>query len=127
MSALPQVNAADPAASPLLVKALTAHGGATEPPFKTRNHPAFPALETWVRFARAAEGTSAPQGPPPGREAVEPKKLPNLPGDPPAPPPVEVPGDAFGHDSTTIPKPTKPAADDPFDPAIFNGEVRPKK
>jgi hypothetical protein len=125
MAALPHINAADPATSPLLVKALTPHGGATEAPFKTRTHPAFPALETWVRFARAAEGTPAPEGPPLGREPAEPKKLPELPD---AVKVAAPPGEAFGQDSqTAAPPKTKTVADDPFDPALFNGEVKPRK
>lgn len=134
MAALPHVNPTDPAASPLLVKAVTPHGGATDAPFRTRNHPAFPALETWVRFARAPEGTPAPTAPIPAREPAEPKKLPDLSADPPGPvvpaggkPPAPPPGEAFGQDSATPARPTKPAADDPFDPAIFNGEVKPRK
>jgi hypothetical protein len=117
MAALHQVNAADPAQSPILLKALTPHGSATEAPFKTRTHPAFQNLEAWARFARAADGTLEPETPLP---ATEPRKLPDLP-----PPP---PGDAFGQDSKTVPpRPTKTVADDPFDPAIFNGTVKPRK
>ncbi|HEX3146609.1 MAG TPA: hypothetical protein VHR66_00815 [Gemmataceae bacterium] len=117
MSALQQVNAAEPTQSPILVKALMPHGSATEAPFKTRNHPAFQTLETWARFARAADGTLEPERPLP---TTEPRKLPDLP-----PPP---PGNVFGQDSKTVPpKPTKTVADDPFDPAIFNGTVRPRK
>jgi hypothetical protein len=132
MAALPHVNPADAAASPLLIKAVTAHGGATEAPFRSRTHPAFPTLEMWVRFARAPEGTPAPEGPLPAREPAEPKKLPDLPGESSGP---VVPAGAaapaatpFGQDSKTPRTPTtKTVPDDPFDPAIFNGEVRPRK
>jgi hypothetical protein len=120
MSALAQVNPSDPAASPLLVKAVTAHGNATTPPFRTKAHPAYQTLETWVRFCRAPEGTLEPLGPlEPARP--EPKKLPDLGAERvPAAPPAE----AFGKDSPS--KPVKTQADDPFDPAIFNGELRKK-
>ena len=131
MAALPHINAADPAASPLLLKALTAHGSATEAPFKTRSHPAYQTLETWVGFARATDGTNAPDEPLPPRESVEPRKLPELPTDAAGPglPKVAMPpGDVFGQDSKTVPpRPTKAVAADPFDPAIFNGEVKPRK
>lgn len=112
LAALAQVNPADPPASPILVKAVTPHGSATDAPFKTRSHPAYKTLETWAAFARAAEGTPAPAGPP------EPKTLPVLGTDQPTP---ATPGNEFGRDSsTTPPKPPKAPGDDPFDPAAFN-------
>jgi hypothetical protein len=119
MAALPHVNPADPAASPILLKAVTPHGGATDAPIKTRAHPAYQTLEAWVRFARAPEGTAVPA-------PAEPMKLPDLPPEKPAATPL--PTEAFGTDSKTVPpRPTKTEAADPFDPAIFNGEVKPRK
>jgi hypothetical protein len=121
MTALPHVNPTDPAASPILLKAVTPHGGATEPPFKTKAHPAYQALETWARFVRSAEGTPQPETPLIAKEPAEPRKLPDLPPPPPT-------GDAFGQDNRSVPpKPTRTEAGDPFDPAIFNGEVKPKR
>jgi hypothetical protein len=126
MAALPHVNAMDPAASAILLKAVTPHGGATDAPIKTRAHPAYQTLETWARFARAPEGTAAPEAPPPAKDPAEPRKLPDLPPEKPTAPPV--PTEAFGQDSKTVPpRPTKTEASDPFDPAIFNGEVKPRK
>jgi hypothetical protein len=120
MAALPHVNPTDPAASPILLKAVTPHGGGTEPPIKARAHPAYQTLETWARFARAADGTPAPEPLPAAKVPAEPRKLPEL--------PVEKPTEVFGQDSKTVPPPpTKTEAGDPFDPAIFNGEVKPKK
>jgi hypothetical protein len=120
MAALPHVNPADPAKSPILIKAVTPHGGGNDPPIKSRAHPAYQTLETWARFARASEGTAAPEPLPPAKEPAEPQKLPELPADKPT--------EAFGQDSKSIPtRPTKTEASDPFDPAIFNGEVKPKK
>jgi hypothetical protein len=114
MSALAQVNPADPTASPLLVKALTPHGNATEAPLRVRTHPAYQSLETWARFARAPDGTPAPL---PG----EPRKLPDLGSETPAS------AEAPGKDDKSLPaKPVKAQGDDPFDPAIFNGEARKK-
>jgi hypothetical protein len=119
MAALPHVNAVDPAASPILLKSVTPHGGATDAPIKTRAHPAYQTLEGWVRFARAPEGTAAPA-------PAEPMKLPDLPPEKSTAPPV--PTEAFGQDSKTVPpRPTRTEAADPFDPAIFNGELKPKK
>jgi hypothetical protein len=120
MAALPHVNPADPAKSPILLQAVTPHGGATEPPIKTRNHPAYQTLETWARIARAAEGTATAALPPTAAHPGEPRKLPDL--------PPGKPTEVFGQDSKTVPpRPTKTEASDPFDPAIFNGEVKPRK
>lgn len=122
MSALAQVNPTEPDASPLLTKAVIAHGSAKEAPFKSRTHPAYQTLESWARIARAPEGTLQP-------ETVEPRRLPELGPDKSSP--GKPAGDSFGQDSQTIPpkptKPTKSRADDEFDPAIFNGQVKPKK
>jgi hypothetical protein len=108
MAALPHVNPADPLKSPLLVNAITPHGTATEAPLRSRVHPAYASLETWVRFARSTEGTAEPE---PTPKFAEPRKLPDL----------EAKGDVFGQDSKSEPpKPAKSAADDPFDPALFN-------
>jgi hypothetical protein len=128
MSALAQVNPADPAASPILTKSVTPHGTATEAPFKTRGHPAYQTLEVWARFARAPEGTPPPDDPLPLPRPPEPRKLPDL-GDTKAetkgPPGA---GEVFGQESKSAsPNPVKSPADDPFDPAIFNGAGKPKK
>jgi hypothetical protein len=120
MAALPHVNPADPTKSAILLRAVTPHGGGAEPPIKTRNHPAYHTLESWARFARAPEGTATPDPLPAAKDPAEPRKLPELPPAPPA--------EVFGQDSKTVPpRPTKTEASDPFDPAIFNGEVKPKK
>lgn len=122
LAALLYVNAKEPASSVILAKAITAHGSATEAPFKTRNHPAFQALESWAQIARAADGTAAPATPP----VQEPGRLPNLELKT-VPPKSAGPGDAFGQDSKSVPpKPVKQQASDEFDPAIFNGELKKK-
>lgn len=114
-AALPHVTPADPLRSPLLVNAVTPHGTATEAPLRSRTHPAYASLETWVRFARSVEG-AAPSDPPPGKFA-EPRKLPE----------AVAKGDVFGQDSkSVVPKPAKTEADDPFDPALFNGPAKKK-
>ncbi len=115
MAALPFVNPKDPAASPILTKALLPHGKATEAPFKTRTHPAYQALEVWAQIARATEGTAVPEVP----TAAEPGKLPDVvaPGSPQS-------TERFGQDSK--PAASKNAVPDPFDPAIFNGQIKKK-
>jgi hypothetical protein len=50
----------DPLNSPLLSKAITAHGGLKQPPFPTRQAPGFRTLENWV--AVAVGTTVAPTG-----------------------------------------------------------------
>jgi len=125
LAALPQVNSKDPGASAILVKAVTPHGGGTEATFKTRAHPAYQTLETWVRFARSPEGTLEPDEPLP---SAEPKKLPVVvAGESVKSPMPSRPGEVFGEESTTLPgKPLKKQASDQFDPAIFNGEIKKK-
>jgi hypothetical protein len=125
MAALPHVNPKDPAASPILTKSILAHGNATTPAFKTKTHPAYEALETWARFARAPEGTSEPM------PIEEPRKLPDLGAEPAAPivRPSDRVVDPFGQESTSVPLKTQPKrrADDPFDPAGFNNPTPPRK
>lgn len=128
MAALAQVNPADPAASPLLVKAATAHGSATEAPFKTKSHPAYRNLEAWARFARTPEGTPAPEETTAAVRMPETRKQTDPFLDKPTAPMPPGSGDSFGQESkSTPPNPVKTQADDEFDPAIFNGEVKPKK
>ena len=121
MAALTYVNPKNPEASPILTKSILAHGNATTPAFKTKSHPAYQALETWARFARAPEGTGEPE------PTEEPRKLPDLGAEKTTPAPR--PSEPFGQESTSIPPPTqpKPRADDPFDPAAFNNPGTPKK
>jgi hypothetical protein len=49
-----------PAESLFLTKATTAHGGAKEPPLRSRAIPAFRYLELWTHWAAAAEGAPMP-------------------------------------------------------------------
>lgn len=128
LAALPHVNPKDPGASVILTKAVTPHGGGTEATFKTRTHPAYQTLETWVRFARSPEGTLEPDEPLLSGGSVEPKKLPAILSNEPSKPSTPAkPGDVFGQESSTLPgKPVKTQASDQFDPAIFNGEIKKK-
>ncbi|HKB01508.1 MAG TPA: hypothetical protein VKD90_04770 [Gemmataceae bacterium] len=127
MSALVQVNPAEPTASPLLTKSITPHGTATDAPFKSRNHPAYQTLEIWARFALAPEGTPLPDGPLPDARPAEPRRLPDL-GEGKAESKLPAgSGDTFGQDSKSAPKPAKSPTHDPFDPAIFNAAGKPMK
>lgn len=125
MAALPYVNPKDPVASSILTKSILAHGNATTPAFKTKTHPAYQALESWARLARAPEGTMEPE------PVEEPKKLPDLGSEAPTPAVKSADRvvDPFGQESTSVPPKTqpKPRADDPFDPASFNSASQPKR
>jgi hypothetical protein len=58
-----QLRKDDPAGSPLLAKALTAHGGMKQPAFVSRKAVAFGVLESWV-FAAVGTGSIQPMTPP---------------------------------------------------------------
>ncbi len=54
------VTRGDPAASPLLAKAVTAHGGQRQPALPDRAHPAYRNLELWVRLRTGSNDLPAP-------------------------------------------------------------------
>jgi hypothetical protein len=58
-----QLKKDDPANSPLLIKALTAHGGMKQPAFVSRKAVAFRVLESWVAVA-VGTGSIPPMTPP---------------------------------------------------------------
>jgi len=117
-AALPFVDAADPAKSKLLTMAVTPHGTATVAPLRTRNHPAYLALEEWAMIARGPEGTTEPTSRP---ETPEPQRPPVLDKEPAATPPGKA---DFGAARPDEKKPGGPA--DPFDPATFNKSRAPE-
>lgn len=94
-----------PLASPLLVKALAAHGGAAVPAFRDRGVPAFKVLEDWVTMVAATPATPA---------VVQT-----------TPPPPPAGTTAFGKDEPKPAEATGPA--DPFDPAEFNRGAKKKE
>lgn len=109
---LPFVTKDHPTSSPLVVRALTPHGGRTSP-LLLRNGTAHQNLDAWVRAAaatipapaprsvvRVSESTAPPL--PVSSVVIEPKPLPPLPA---------------------APVPPKATAADPFDPAEFNKTV----
>ena len=127
-----QIKKDDPAASPLLTKALAAHGGMKQAAFAGRATPAFRVLEAWVFIA--AESKAAP----PAAPAVPPPEIkPALPAAPPpdmkpilppVPPPALPPPPKFGEDARPamplVPNPENAGdATDEFDPSIFNRAV----
>jgi hypothetical protein len=123
-----------PAASPLLIKAVSVHGEADSPPLKDRQTAAYRYLEEWVRLATGspvmpkppaalAPAVIADAQPLPPRSNgfasdADVKPVAAKPGDPPAMP--AAPAD-------TTKTPAQPVPGDPFDPAIFNQQSGPKK
>ncbi|HVK16381.1 MAG TPA: hypothetical protein VM533_05485 [Fimbriiglobus sp.] len=97
----------DPSASPLLSKAVSAHGGQRTPALFNRSHPAYRNLELWVHWAAGPEGSPAPEAiparkPHPTATSAAVRPLPAAAG-----------------------PPAKP--DDPYDPAVFNQAVHPMR
>lgn len=72
-AALEYINVEKPVLSPLLLKAVSTHGGATVPPLKGRQSPPFQTLQSWVdqliagnphlKEIRQADVASSPSGP----------------------------------------------------------------
>ena len=154
-AAAKQLNRSNPAASPLLVKAVTPHGTAKEPPLRGKQLPPYKVLELWVHWAVLAEGAPMPTSLTP---AVARSPFVGIPGTsefavgsetnstpkPAEPPPAIVPvGTTVEHvsiGSKTAAVPGLPAApmqetpaeapapgDDPFDPAQFNKYAHPQR
>jgi hypothetical protein len=99
-----------PAASPLLQKATTAHGGNALPPIRGRNAPAYKHLDEWVRLV--LEDAVSPSAPEPKAEAAS----------------ATVPAGPEGKTEFGSTKPAKDEPDapkDPFDPLIFNRQNHP--
>jgi hypothetical protein len=136
-----QLNREHPAGSPLLTKAINAHGEATAAPIVGSQLP-FKTLERWVQMvapeagaapAPAALPTSIAAAPPltpeSGRFAEAPKPAPVTPVTLTTPPvavptqPAAVP--PAGAQSLPVAVPDAPA--DPFDPQIFNQKAHPGK
>jgi hypothetical protein len=111
---LGQIKKNDPASSPLLEKALAAHGGMKQAAFANRMAPAFRVLEAWVVLAASSPAVPAlPAVPPP---VAEPK--PEAPKSvllPVPPPPVA----KFAEDAKAV-IPVSGESGDEFDPAVFN-------
>jgi len=106
-----QLKRDDRASSPFLLQAVTAHGKMPQPAIRDRQAPAYLNLEAWVM-------TALPEEEP---KPVEPKGFeePKL---------KEKSVTIFGETSTSQAKPEpQTAPKDPFDPAIFNGTIEPKK
>ena len=126
---LAHVTFARPEVSPLLVKAVSIHGDANQPPIKSRQSPPYRAIEEWIRATIAnnpqlQDSTAA--APPAG--TPEKKAAPQA-------APVQaglVAGAPVSSNKPAVPVggPATPAAAiplDPFDPAAFNQQAKSKK
>jgi hypothetical protein len=121
---LAQVNFNQPQASPLLTKAVSDHGRVGQPPIRSRQVPAYRALEDWVQLTL----DNNPQLRPPGAAPAGPE---------PAPSPAARSETAWGEDAgraapAATPAGAAPAATpagppDPFDPEEFNRLAHPEK
>jgi hypothetical protein len=103
-AAMAQIDRNKPTSSPLLQKALTAHGGANAPPLRDRGSPAYQQLEQFVRmFEGSPTATTIPTPAPP------------KPGE----------GKSSFADKVAEERPNGPK--DPFDPIEFNKKHHPEK
>jgi hypothetical protein len=128
-AAVAEVNPNNPAASRLLLKAVSIHAtGMTQGPLKGRQAPAYQTLEAWVQALiesnpHLREQAVVSAAPPPAPSPIA--------------PPQPAPGGTFGEERTAPPKaveatPPEPptpakASDDPVDPAAFNREFHPER
>jgi hypothetical protein len=116
---LAQVRVDRPALSPLLIKAVSPHGNASNSPIKDRKTIPFRALQEWIesllannphlKYREAEATTSAP------RKAAEPDAFAQMQA------PVPVTLRPFSRPETTSQEPQRTPSSDPFDPAAFNG------
>jgi hypothetical protein len=122
---LARITPARPEASSVLVKAVSVHGEASQPPIKSRQAPAYRALEEWIRATIAgnpqledATATATPRAAAPEQKSVLPAEpiQPGFAGGAPvSSSKPAIPADGAGVPSAAIPL-------DPFDPAAFNSQ-----
>ena len=127
-AAVAEINPNNPAASRLLLKAVSIHAsGMIQGPLKSRQAPAYQTLELWVNALLESnphlrEQVVASTNPPPMPVPIVPPPLPG--------------GGTFGEERPAPPKtveagPSEPApvrvVEDPVDPAAFNREFHPER
>jgi hypothetical protein len=111
---LAQIKPEQPLASPLLVMAVSVHGGAVQAPLRNRETPAYRCLEDWVKKAAAEHVPTSPRVATPPEPPSQPKAPPAKSMDDPAPPPP-----------LEEKAPVQPV--DEFDPLIFNRQMHPER
>lgn len=119
---LKQLNRGDVMNSPLLVKAVTPHGKAPQAPIHDQQALPFQFLHSWAVSAIGSESITPAEGASNTHAAERPKI------DSKIEPAKNGPATRFADTSTTEVKPeVQTEAKDQFDPAIFNGTIKPKK
>jgi hypothetical protein len=124
---LAQINREHWELSPLLIKAVSLHGEASQPPIRNRQTAAYKTLEEWVRRTMADNPQLAQKTP-----AAIPTEVKAAAGDV---PPKEPAGNSDFASNKPAVSPSAPAAKaetaplpmDPFDPAPFNQANKPSK
>jgi hypothetical protein len=141
VAVLAQINKDKWESSPFLLKAVSVHGGAAQPPLKNRQASTYRSLEDWVKNAVAnsqepqdtAASTFVAQATPAAKATAEPKtpKAETGSGEPVSTSKPAVPADARPASTPPSAPPnsaSQPAAAkepvDPYDPVIFNRETR---
>jgi hypothetical protein len=139
---LGQLNVAEPQQSPLLIKAVSAHGPTGKSPLTGRQSAAFKSLEDWVKLTVSNQLPLVERAPIQAvdhltpapvlgghrtgekeSDTVGPKREPQVHGEPDAPPPTST----FG--AVNEKKPAAPIVPEPideFDPVIFNRQMHPQ-
>jgi len=153
-AAAKQLNRTNPAASALLVKAVTPHGTSKEPPLRGKQLPPYKVLELWVHWAVLAEGAPMPTSLTPAVARTQSIGLPGTgdfaagtdasPSKPAEPPLAIVPVGAkvehvsLGPKTEAVPalpgappaeawNPNPTPVEDPFDPGEFNRYAHPQR
>lgn len=112
---LPWINRQHPTASPLLVRALKAHGGAEEPPLQPHDQEAVENLRRWIALLPSEEGLTT--------ENASPLVLGAEPTASPGSPAESTVGMMGGKTNQPVRLPDVP---DPFDPELFNRRFHPE-
>jgi hypothetical protein len=124
---LAQVNLREPRVSPLLTKSVSVHGSLSKAPLKNRQAPAYRALEDWVRLTLASNPTLHDPAGTSGEPRAATKTEEPFAADSPQPAEPMPTSTANPMPAATSVTPAKPAAPDPFDPAVFNRQAHPEK
>ena len=128
---LAHANLDQPALSPLLIKAVSAHGGTTRRPLENRQATPYRTLLTWLETTAAGNPHLVAQKPAPPKlaptVAATATPLPMAPPPAPVEPRSEVapPANIIRAVATEAPMAEPPS--DPFDPAEFNRQNGPKQ
>jgi hypothetical protein len=126
VAVLAQVNLEHPQASPLLTKAVTAHGELAQAPLQGRALAAYRTLEEWVEKTLSTNPHLKEHGPPSSDVEIRPTSVPAMKTPSPAEPPAPEKAPSKFASGQPPPKPATSADPvDPYDPAQFNRTAQP--